>query len=82
MNFSGTDGAQIPFWSPDGPLHRIHRAEGKLKRIAANGGPVQSLTDINGIFHGRVERCRNSHLVPRPFGHVERGSGWWNRNAR
>ena len=38
----GTEGAQFPFWSPDS--HHIgFFALDKLKRIAASGGPAQSL---------------------------------------
>jgi serine/threonine protein kinase len=36
---AGTDGATYPFWSPDGKLLGFF-ADGKLKRIAAVGGPA------------------------------------------
>jgi Tol biopolymer transport system component len=40
----GTDDATYPFWSPDS--HSIgFFAQGKLKKIAASGGPPQSLCD-------------------------------------
>ena len=39
---AGTEGATEPFWSPDGRDLGFF-AEGKLKRIEASGGPVQSL---------------------------------------
>ena len=40
----GTTGAYSPFWSPDG--HDIaFFAEGKLKRVATEGGPVQVVCD-------------------------------------
>jgi Tol biopolymer transport system component len=40
----GTDDATYPFWSPDS--HYIgFFAQGKLKKIAASGGPPQSLCD-------------------------------------
>jgi serine/threonine protein kinase/Tol biopolymer transport system component len=41
---AGTDGASYPFWSPDGANLGFF-AEGKLKRIAATGGPAQILAD-------------------------------------
>ena len=40
----GTEGAYSPFWSPDG--HNIaFFSQGKLKRIAANGGSVLTICD-------------------------------------
>ena len=40
----GTDGASYPFWSPDSRAIAFF-AGGKLKKVAAAGGPVQSLCD-------------------------------------
>jgi Tol biopolymer transport system component/predicted Ser/Thr protein kinase len=40
----GTDGAKFPFWSPDSRYIGFF-AQGKLKKIAAAGGPPQSLCD-------------------------------------
>jgi len=40
----GTDGASYPFWSPDSRSIGFF-AGGKLKKVAAAGGPVQSLCD-------------------------------------
>ncbi len=40
----GTENAAHPFWSPDGGSLAF-MAEGKLKKVAAAGGPVQVLTD-------------------------------------
>ncbi len=40
----GTDGASYPFWSPDG-MYLGFFAQGKLKKIAAGGGPPQTLCD-------------------------------------
>ncbi|HEX9491929.1 MAG TPA: protein kinase, partial [Thermoanaerobaculia bacterium] len=39
-----TTGAQFPFWSADGKFIGFF-ANGKLKRIAADGGPVQAICD-------------------------------------
>ena len=39
---SGTDGANYPFWSPDSRSIGFF-AEGKLQKIAATGGPAQTL---------------------------------------
>jgi eukaryotic-like serine/threonine-protein kinase len=41
---SGTEGAQYPFWSPDGAWIAFF-AEGKLEKIPAAGGPVQVVLD-------------------------------------
>jgi eukaryotic-like serine/threonine-protein kinase len=44
---AGTDGAAYPFWSFDS--HYIgFFADGKLKKVAATGGPVQTLCDVAG----------------------------------
>ncbi len=40
-----TDGANFPFWSPDSKSIGFF-ADQKLKRVAAYGGPVQSIFDV------------------------------------
>ncbi len=40
----GTDGATYPFWSPDG-THIAFFAQGKLKQVAASGGPATNIAD-------------------------------------
>ena len=40
----GTEGANFPFWSPDGRSLGFF-ADGKLKKITLAGGPVQTLCD-------------------------------------
>jgi len=45
----GTDGASYPFWSPDSKAIGFF-ADGKLKRIAVNGGPA---LDICGVTRPR-----------------------------
>jgi eukaryotic-like serine/threonine-protein kinase len=41
---AGTEGATLPFWSPDN-AYLAFFAQGKLKKIAATGGPSQTLCD-------------------------------------
>ena len=40
----GTEGAALPFWSPDNRFIGFF-AEGKLKKISAAGGPAQTLSE-------------------------------------
>jgi eukaryotic-like serine/threonine-protein kinase len=40
----GTDGAEYPFWSPDGRWVGFF-ADGRLKKIPAGGGPALAITD-------------------------------------
>ena len=47
----GTENAAHPFWSPDGGSLAF-MAEGKLKKVAATGGPVQVLSDRAIRFGG------------------------------
>jgi Tol biopolymer transport system component len=42
----GTEGAQDPFWSPDSRFIGFF-AEGKLRKVAAAGGPPQTLCDAS-----------------------------------
>jgi Tol biopolymer transport system component len=41
---ASTEGATYPFWSPDSRTIGFF-AQGKLKKVAARGGPAQSLCD-------------------------------------
>jgi Tol biopolymer transport system component len=43
---TGTEGASFPFWSADS-AYLAFFAQGKLKKIATNGGPVQILCDAS-----------------------------------
>src|SRR5262249_33757338 len=49
-----TEDATYPFWSPDSRYIGFF-AQGKLKKVAANGGPSQTLCDVpnsRGAFGG------------------------------
>jgi len=48
---AGTSGGYFPFWSPDGRDIAFF-ADGKLKRVAADGGPVQILCDAEDARGG------------------------------
>ncbi|MGH9785508.1 MAG: TolB family protein, partial [Terriglobia bacterium] len=52
----GTDEAQFPFWSPDSRWIAFF-AEGKLKKIAAAGGPSQTLCDAAAGTGGTWNRA-------------------------
>ena len=41
---AGTEGAALPFWSPDSRFIGFF-AEGKLKKISVDGGPAQTLSE-------------------------------------
>jgi Tol biopolymer transport system component len=47
----GTEGARGPFWSPDGREIAFF-LDGKLKRIGADGGPLQTICDAGSGFSG------------------------------
>ena len=51
----GTQGATQPFWSPDGTSIGFF-ADGKLKRIAVNGGPAQIIANAPASFGGSWSR--------------------------
>ena len=48
---AGTEGASFPFWSPDGRSIGFF-SNGKLRKIDAGGGPVQTLADASGDPRG------------------------------
>jgi serine/threonine protein kinase/Tol biopolymer transport system component len=48
---AGTEGAAFPFWSPDSRIIAFFAA-GKLKKIAAPGGPVQVICDVRAGLGG------------------------------
>ena len=52
----GTDGATLPFWSPDSKAIGFFAA-GKLRRIDMAGGPAQDLADVSAPFGGTWSRA-------------------------
>jgi len=51
----GTEGARAPFWSPDGREVAFH-VGGKLKRMSAEGGPLQTICESGSGFGGAWSR--------------------------
>ena len=47
----GTDGAVYPFWSPDSRFIAFF-AQGKLKKIAASGGPAEPICNTSSLGGG------------------------------
>jgi Tol biopolymer transport system component len=43
---AGTEGAELPFWSPDGRFIAFF-AQGKLRKVASGGGASQALCDVS-----------------------------------
>jgi serine/threonine protein kinase/Tol biopolymer transport system component len=52
---AGTEGGRAPFWSPDGRFVAFF-AQGKLKKIAASGGPPVTLANVQGAIGGAWNR--------------------------
>ncbi len=52
---AGTDGATLPFWSPDSRFLGFF-ADGKLKKIEVSGGPPQALCPVNNGRGGAWSR--------------------------
>jgi Tol biopolymer transport system component len=62
----GTEDTRGAFWSPDS--HEIgFFSDGKLKRVSADGGPVQTICDSGGAFSGAWSRL-GTILFTREFG--------------
>jgi Tol biopolymer transport system component len=56
---AGTTGATYPFWSPDSRYLGFF-ADGKLKKVAANGGPPQTLCEAPSGRGGSWSRGKSS----------------------
>ncbi|HET9319325.1 MAG TPA: protein kinase [Bryobacteraceae bacterium] len=66
---AGTEGAALPFWSPDSRFIAFF-SEGKLKKIEASGGPAEVLCNASGFptggswsSDGVILFHSNGHLV-------------------
>lgn len=64
---AGTEGARFPFWSPDGKRLGFF-AEGKLKTISADGGPIDVLCDAQNGRGGSWSREGVIVFAPLPWG--------------
>jgi eukaryotic-like serine/threonine-protein kinase len=60
LEVTGTEGAQSPFWSPDGRFISFV-AEGKLKKVDTVGGPPQTLCDVS--FEGTGSWSRSGDIL-------------------
>jgi eukaryotic-like serine/threonine-protein kinase len=63
---AGTEGARGMIWSPDGREIAFF-SEGRLKRIGADGGPVQTICESGAAFRGAWSR-QGTILFTREFG--------------
>jgi eukaryotic-like serine/threonine-protein kinase len=63
---TGTDGASYPFWSPDGENLGFF-ADGKLKRVVANGGAVTTLCEAPTGRGGTWNREGTILFAPSPY---------------
>ncbi len=61
---AGTEGATFPFWSPDSNFIAF-MSQGKLKKIAASGGPTTTLTDVAANSYGAWNRDDVILFTPR-----------------
>jgi Tol biopolymer transport system component len=51
----GTEGASVPFWSPDS-RYVAFSADGKLKKVDTDGGPVEIVSDAEVVLGGAWSR--------------------------
>jgi serine/threonine protein kinase/WD40 repeat protein len=59
---AGTEGAQDPFWSPDSQWIGFF-ADGMLKKVRADGGAVQVITQTTNDFRGATWGSRDTILL-------------------
>ncbi len=52
LPLEGTQGGVYPFWSPDSRFIGFFSVDGKLRKIAAGGGPAEAVCDIWQIYGG------------------------------
>ena len=66
---AGTEGALVPFWSPDSRFIGFFvPGEGKVKRIDASGGPVLTVAENPAISTGGATWSRNGVILFAAFG--------------
>jgi Tol biopolymer transport system component len=70
---AGTDDATIPFWSPDSRFIGFF-AEGKLKKVPASGGTVQTICDAADGRGGSWSENDVIVFAPAPFGGLSKVS--------
>jgi serine/threonine protein kinase len=70
---SGTEGAYLPFWSPDSRSLGFF-ADGKLKRIDVSGGPPRTLSDVSVGYGGTWNRQGVILFAPQIGGAIYRVS--------
>jgi Tol biopolymer transport system component len=68
---AGTEEGGFPFWSPDSRFIGFF-AEGKLKKIAATGGPAQTLCDAPDGRGGSWNEDGVILFAPKPLGELYR----------
>jgi eukaryotic-like serine/threonine-protein kinase len=68
---NGTGGAYYPFWSPDG-RELAFFADGKLKKVAADGGPVQVICDAPDARGGSWGNSGTIIFAPARIGPIYR----------
>jgi len=69
MALAGTDGASLPFWSPDGQSIGFF-AHSKLKRIAVTGGPAQTIADAARPIGGAWNSAGTIIFSPEGWGPI------------
>jgi serine/threonine protein kinase/Tol biopolymer transport system component len=67
----GTEGARYPFWSPDSRFIAFF-AGGRLKKVAIDGGPAQSVAEAEDGRGGTWNADGVILFAPAPFGQIMR----------